>query len=93
MKLNKTTKKAQDFIKRYNESDMYQLFDLYKSYSRDKWRADYFIKENMKNLDAWGYKIIGGNCSTFTAGFMYKKDNKEILRIETVSNSYDIELN
>lgn len=50
MRLNKTTKRAQDFIERYNNSNMYELFDLYKSYSRDKWRAEYFIHENMKKL-------------------------------------------
>lgn len=86
MKLNKTTKKASQFIREYENSCIYSVRDFYKTCSSAKISAENRIKNAMLENGGNGYRILSGNSFNFTCG--YKINN--ILVIETVVNTYEI---
>lgn len=88
------TQKEKNFYNNYERSNMYRLSDLYKSCSYEKSRADYLIREEMKNLNGYDYKIISGNSMMFSCGYKYKdQSNLEHLVYHTRYSRYDILLN
>lgn len=89
-KLNKTTKKAQAWIKEFNNSICYSVTDFYGRCSTEKINAEKQIQKRMIENNCYDFRIINGNCSYFTCGYM-SKDNK-VLYIETAYNIFSIEL-
>ena len=88
--LNSNTKKARDFIKRYNASTIGDIYEAYKTPSPYKVNAynniltrDFNRETESKDkpqkhiLDYWGYKIIGANCSYFTLARLMAVINKD----------------
>lgn len=88
--LNSSTKKAKDFIKRYERAEKGDIYTAYKKPSIYKVRAYSNIlirdinrkresKDNPRKgiIDFWGYKIIGANCSYFTVARLMAVSDKE----------------
>lgn len=84
--LNKTTKKAAQYLNSYNRSRIFDIYEAYEKPSSAKIKADYFCKEQMYKEGGHGYKIIGYNCNFFTVAWIAGNN----LRIETASNSFVI---
>ena len=86
------TKRQQQMVNNYYNSNMYNLSDLYKTCSFYKTRADYMIRNEMIENNGYNYKICGGNSCTFTCGYLMQKDNTTILVYHTHCNRYEIVL-
>lgn len=89
-KLNKTTKKAQNWIKEYFSSDCYSVRDFYSSRVHNKEAIELEIINRMNAKKLIGYKIISGNTFNYTCGYT-TADNKTLF-VETAANIYEIEL-
>ena len=89
-KLNKTTKKAEAWIKAYNNSSYYGIDYFYKSCSSAKYRAETQCKDRMKSINGYGYKVLGGSSSFFTCGYL--SEDGKTLYIETQCNTFEIAL-
>lgn len=89
-KLNRTTKKAENWINAYFNSSCYSVIDWYASSVPNKRSIESKIKVRLSDSHLIGYKVICGNCFAFTCGYM-SADSKT-LYIETASKIYAIEL-
>ena len=87
-KLNKTTQKAKNYIRSYQNSTNYRLDDCYNNYSYAKERAfDYCINKMQEMGGKYGC-IIGYNTCFFT--FAFEVNDKLI--VICPSNEYEIQL-
>ena len=72
--LNATTKKAQEYITRYqsvvSKSGHRSVNEFYQTCSDDKRAAEQRIKEHIMTDTASFYRVIGGNCFNFTCGYI-----------------------
>lgn len=93
MKLNRNTKKAQEIINRFNNSELFRLSDCYKSYSENKHRAYRVCVERFYKMGGYGFRIISFNTMSFTCGWLYedKETGVIMLNVETYRNTYTIE--
>lgn len=76
---------------RYKRSNMYDLTDLYKSYSVFKARAEKEIKTEMEKVGGWSYKVLGGSFMQFSCAYLVhnKNDNNNLYLIyHTAYNRY-----
>lgn len=89
-KLNKTTQRAKNWIDSYNRADYTSVEQFYSRPSNNKIYAENKCLERMRELNGHGYRILGGNSSFFTCGYMSEDDS--ILYIETHCNTFEIEL-
>ena len=89
-KLNKSTKRAQNWIKQYNDSTCYSVSDFYVSRVYRKQSIENDIKNKMDINDFTCYRVLSGNSSFFVCGYM--TSDKKTLFIETAYNIYEIEL-
>lgn len=89
-KLNKTTKKASDWIKQYEKSDCYSVNRFYGRCSSTKIEIEEGLLSKVRENNCIGYKILSGNCFYFTCGYL--SQDKKTLYIETMSNTFEIEL-
>lgn len=85
IKLNKNTKKAQDWLNR--EIEGYNLRDVYGRYSSRKEDAFKYCEELCKEKEGWDLCIIAHNHNYFTARFF----TDEGTYIITYANNYFIE--
>ena len=90
IKLNKTTKKAEKWIREYLNSDCFSVRDFYRVEVHKKAYIEHTIKTRLDIDHLIGYKVINGNCFYFTCGYMTA--DKKTLFVETTSNIYEIEL-
>ena len=91
MKLNRNTKKAQDFINRYDTSIDEYLSDVYDNPSHAKIEAFKSCYRKMLKMHGSFLRILSYNTFTFTVAWVYPDDNKVMLNVETGYNSYQIE--
>lgn len=93
MKLNRNTKKAQDLIERFYNSEIDNFGGCYKTCSVAKCRAFYRCTNKCAEMDGWRFRIISFNSQTFTCGWLYvdKETDKIMLNVETYRNTYTIE--
>ena len=89
-KLNKTTKKALNWINGYFSSNWSSVGDLYVSKVHAKESIERVIKARLSEHNLIGYKVICGNCFYFTCGYMTA--DQKTLFIQTASKIYEIEL-
>lgn len=89
-KLNKTTQKAESWIKQYFASSCFSVRDYYGRCSDEKIRIERKIHDRMIENNLIDYRVLNGNCFYFTVGYTDITEN--ILYIETVSNIYEINL-
>lgn len=89
--LNKNTQKASNWINGYFNSHYFGIEQFYNNPSCNKVRAERDCINRMIAINGTGYKVLGGNSSFFTCGYMDKSENT--LYIETFGNTYKIPLN
>ena len=89
-KLNKTTQKAEAWIKQYFNSSCFSVENYYGRCSQEKISIESRIRGRMVENDLIGYRVLNGNSFYFTVGYTDRTEN--ILYIETVSNIYEIDL-
>ena len=89
-KLNKTTKRAESWVKQYYNSSCFTVNDYYKHCSYEKIRIENKIKERIYNDKLCDYRVLNGNSFTFTVG--YRDDRGDTLYIETAYNIFEIDL-
>ena len=75
--LNENTQKAQHIINGYKRASATSLFEVYKSYSYYKARAEKEIKDSMAENDGSDYRIISYCINNFTCGYKGAGVNKE----------------
>ena len=86
----KLNKKQQQLLNNFNQSYNTKLSDIYKTYSGEKARADFLIRQEMEQMHGYRYRIIGGNCNFFSCGYLYiDEQNKIHLVYHTYANKYD----
>ena len=78
------TAKGQNYIELFNKSRHFSVREFYRNPSSKKITAENKI---LKKSELKAYRVLGGNSSTFTAGWL---DNENRLHIETRTNSYVI---
>ena len=88
-KLNNTTQKARKWINEYKNSFCTSVSNFYNNCSSAKIRAENMCKNRMLENNCHGYKVLNGNYSHFTCGYI---SHNKTLYIETASNIYEIEL-
>lgn len=88
MKTVNFNKKMQDIYRRYKSSPYYDLEDLYYSYSMAKMGAWGYCKELLRENNGKALKIIGGNKTQFSAGFIYTNENNEEMFVY-ITKDYD----
>ena len=89
-KLNGKTERAQRYIRQYEKSTCHSVESFYGRPSYNKIRAEEKIHDRMSTENCIGYRVLGGNSSYFTVGYM-SKDRKK-LYIETYCNIYEIDI-
>lgn len=89
-KLNKTTQKAESWIRQYNKSNFYSVQLFYGCCSSAKIRIENDIQERMRKMNCFDFRVINGNTVYFTCGYR-SKDNKK-LYIETSCKIFEIDL-
>ena len=78
------TAKGQNYIELFNKSRHLSVRSFYNNPSSKKIAAENKI---LQKSELKAYRVLGGNSSTFTAGWL---DNEDRLHIETRENSYVI---
>lgn len=89
-KLNKTTQKAEGWIKQYFASSCFSVRDYYRRCSDEKIRIERRIRDRMIKENLIDYRVLNGNSFYFTVGYTDRTEN--ILYIETISNIFEIDL-
>lgn len=87
--------KAKNFegvIRRYNMSDISNIYQAYKNPSYDKIYAYDYLKELSKDMNGYRFYIIGYNCSMFSVGWCVEIDNKEYFIYVTKDNNRIMEI-
>lgn len=70
-------KNLEDVIKRYYESNIYSIFKAYKSPSYEKIHTFNYLRELAKDMNGYGFYIIGYNCHAFSVGWCVKLHDRE----------------
>ena len=87
-----TLKQLKNRYEQYLNSNYYSVNDFYNNCSTEKRQAQENIKIYMYKNNGRNYKVIGGNCNFFTAGWIQEKNNKKYFIFETYLNRYELEL-
>lgn len=89
-KLNNTTQRAKNWIDSYNRADYTSVEQFYSRPSYNKIRAENYCLDHMREVNGYGYRVLGGNSSFFTCGYLSEDGNT--LYIETHCNTFEIAL-
>ena len=76
----------------YKRSTTYSLDSAYGTYSSAKARAWRYCEELMQEHNGYGLKVIAHNCHTFSAGFMFEQDGKEMFMYITHARDTAVEV-
>lgn len=87
MEIKKLGKQYLGAYNMYNRSNMYNLYDLYNNPSCYKHQAYNYCKDLMYKLNGHDLKILGGNCMTFSVGFLFENDGKQCFAY--ITKTYD----
>lgn len=91
-KINRTTQRARDIIRSYNNSSATQLWHVYGSYSGAKARAFDDCMHLMNEVGGHDLRITGAGNTNFSVAFTFVKDGKKCLAFITYRNNFVIEL-
>ena len=83
-RIKEESKKGQMYIELFNKSRHFSVREFYNNPSNEKIAAENKI---LQKSELKAYRVLGGNSSTFTAGWI---DKENVLHIETRDNSYVI---
>ena len=89
--VNMNNKNYSRVYRAYCNSNMTHLRDLYKNYSFNKEKAYYYCRNMFNDLNGYDFRIIGGNCMTFSVGFKYKNENGNEMFVY-ITKDYDREM-
>ena len=84
------TKKQQQMLWSVTHSNNESLYDVYKTFSQDKYIAfnDYMLDCAM--VSGFNFRITSANTFSFSCGFLYYDENKRLkCRYYTSQNTYD----
>lgn len=73
----------------YKSSNMTTLNDLYNTYSYAKLRAYNYCRNLYDTLNGYDFRIIGGNCMTFSVGFKYHDTTTGEEMFVWITKTYD----
>lgn len=90
--LKKTTKKAQRFLRAYEESTWFRLFDAYKKPSWRKQRVYDCCRALVEKYRGYHGRIIFRNCHVFTYAYIVPSLDGEYLLIHSATHRYSIKL-
>ena len=80
------------YVQRFIHSDCTSIMDYYVELSDTKVAIEQDIKSQMLERNGKRYRILGGSSFHFTCAYVYPKEDKWILVVETVSNHYEFDL-
>lgn len=84
------TKKQQKMLWRVGHSENETLYDVYKTFSQEKYLAYERCKGEMYRKNGFNFRITSKNTFLFTCGFLYYDENKHLkCRYFTAQNVYD----
>lgn len=89
--MERITKKAIDYNRRYDAATASDLYDVYKAPSYNKVRAFMRCVERMHEAGGRHMRILGATCHFFTIGYEYVDDKTGEMRlaVETGQSFYD----
>ena len=66
------------------------LYDVYKTFSQDKYLACERCKREMDSLNGFNFRITSANTFSFACGFLYYDEDKHLhCRYYTSQNTYN----
>ena len=84
------TKKQHQMLWAVTHSDNESLYDVYTTFSQDKYLAYERCKGEMYRKSGFNLRITSANTFTFSCGFLYYDENKRLhCRYYTSQNVYD----
>lgn len=91
-KIYAQTRKEKYYIERYKNSSCDSVKDYYKYPAEGKIAGEKYIKDLMKVMDGYGYRILSGNAYHFTAGFRHRdfETGYLMLCVATPYKNFDI---
>ena len=89
-KLNNTTERAERYIRQYEKSTCHSVQFFYGHPSYRKISIEEKIRNRMSTENCIDYRVLGGNSSFFTVGYM-SNDRKKLF-IETYCNIFEIDI-
>lgn len=76
-----TTKQAAHYLSLYNRSNHDSVNGFYQKASSAKRQAEFLILMNMRDNNGYGYRVLNGNCFTFTAA--WRRGNNLVVELPT----------
>lgn len=80
------------YLRRYAFSNCTSVKYFYRKPSILKYEAEEKLLVKMSNAGGHGYKILGGNCSQFSAGYIVSDKEGVYLVVETAYNTFYTDL-
>ena len=80
------------YVQRFIHSDCTSIMDYYVELSDTKVAIEQDIKSQMLERNGKRYRILGGNSFHFTCAYVYPKEDKWILVVETYGNHHEFDL-
>lgn len=80
------------YVQRFMHSDCTSVMDYYVEPSDTKVALERGIKSQMFERNGKRYRILGGNTFHFTCAYVYPKEDKWILVVETHGNHHEFDL-
>lgn len=89
--VNMNNKKYSRVYRAYCNSNMTNLYDLYKQPSKYKHIAYNYCRAMYNEYNGYDFRIISGNCQAFSVGFKYKNENGKEMFVY-ITKDYDREM-
>lgn len=80
------------YAQKFMHSDCVSVMNYYVKPSDEKIRVEQGIKRQMSDRNGKRYRVISGSSFHFTCAYVYLKEDKWILVVETYGNQYELEL-
>ena len=80
------------YVQRFVDSDCTSVMDYYVELSDTKVAIEQNIKSQILERNGKCYRILGGNTFHFTCAYVYPKEDKWILVVETYGNHHEFDL-
>ena len=80
------------WVERYNNATKMYLHQCYKKVSLAKEIADCFVRECCENDGGYELRIISYNTFSFTAGYKFRENGTDFLKVFTNKHIYKIKL-
>lgn len=88
--VNENTKRGKDMLTNYSWATDNDIYDAYKTPSKDKVNSFYKLKDKMKELDGRKMRITGAGSNFYSCGYLIDIEDNTYLIYETHCNSFII---